>query len=367
MGFIKSALMSECPNGFSPNVDYTRGKVLQDVISAKIERDLWGKFTLSLTLANTADNRQRAAYDAGFFTCYDRPLGNHPQIFLPTKIKTRGNVLEVTAQHVTTRLAEYTIYSPGTFTAPGTAMAHAKQNSSKPYDFSFALISASVKTGYIEILPPLSLYSFLFNQENVLKSFGGYYEIDNLNITHNDIGNIEHTFIYGRELIAEEYELDMTNYVRGFYFYRKQEGAANDYTTRYLTPRAGTDRRNYIQNIERIDLSNTEGSIETAATSWMNDHAGEYTAAPELSMKLTPILMYQTVEGQNFAAKDIHIGTKIHVIDEFSGVNADAVVTAYTYDPLKERYLSVDISNTRNKLPRILGKMAKNTGINIYR
>ena len=73
MGFIKSALMSECPNGFTPNSDYDRGKVLQDVISAKVERDLWGKFTLSLTLAKTADNRQRAAYDAGFFTCYDRP------------------------------------------------------------------------------------------------------------------------------------------------------------------------------------------------------------------------------------------------------------------------------------------------------
>ena len=246
-------------------------------------------------------------------------------------------------------------------------MAHAKQYSSKPYSFTFNLLSGSTKTGFIEILPPISLYSFLFSQENMLKSFGGYYEIDNLNITHNDIGAIEHTFVYGRELIAEEYELDMTNYVRGFYFYRKEEGAANDYTTRYLTPRAGTDRQNYIQSIERIDLSNTEGSIETAATAWMNDHAGEYTATPELSMKLTPVLMYQTTEGKNFAAKDIHIGTKIHVIDEFSGVNADAVVTAYTYDPLKERYLSVDISNTRNKLPRILGKMAKNTGINIYR
>ena len=153
-------------------------------------------------------------------------------------------------------------------------------------------------------------------------------------------------FVISRvNMMDMEYDIDASNVVKGIYPIG-QDGIVPDtpYIEAEIVPMYGKiEVKEFKQYIDK-SMYNTEADYISAVKEDL-----VYKAKLYLLQNCVPIVTYK-VKGELLSDLMQGIGTRIKVIDEFHGLNMKAVVKAYTYDVLADRYTDITLGNFTQNL-----------------
>lgn len=153
-------------------------------------------------------------------------------------------------------------------------------------------------------------------------------------------------FIISRVNMTDiEYDIDASNVVKGIYPIG-QDGIVPDtpYIEAEIVPMYGkVEIKEFKQYIDKSRY-NTEADYISAVKEDLVYKAKLYllqNCVPKVTYKIKGELLTDLMRG---------IGTRIKVIDEFHDLNMTAVVKAYTYDALADRYTDITLGNFTQNL-----------------
>lgn len=361
----------------NPTTDNGPRHTISDVLSANVKRDKHGMFELTAVLANTEENREYAAdkNKETYLFVKTRPEESDLQAFYVTRSRITNNQVELTAKHISARLANMYMLDVTAETSSGLLTFIRNHVESQPAagdPFSIQSDSQSI-AGDFRADGAHSVFSLLFaDNTSLLETYGGYIDINNKTLTYKqEKAAVPVVFRYGVNLLSSEYKIDTSNYIQRVYAYWKDKNST-DSVSKYVNLSARPGLGSAYYNTLAIDFSSESDTrpddidMRRFVSKWAIRSNMAANEVPT-EIKIDPLLLYKSTEGEGMAAEDLTIGTAVRVIDDRYGVDVIVYVTSYTYDIINERYTELTLSNTKAGLSKLLAKMAKKTETYIYK
>ena len=319
---------------------------LSDAISPHVVEERNGEFTFEMQYPvdgeHYSDLQMRSIIKAKPSPAQD------PQAFRVFRItKPINGIVNVSARHVRYDLEGVPV-SPFTATGIAQALQKIKQNSLVTNPFTFTTNKTNTQTMTLEA--PCAALSLLGGvRGSLLDIYGGEYKYQDFEIILMQIRGTNNGVVirYGVDLVDLQQEENCANLYTGVMcFWRSSQDG---------TLVSGSIQSSGTFDYTRIKVVDKSAEYENAPTvAQLNQDAVEYinnnkVGVPKVSINLRFANLEQTEEYTNIR-QSVELCDLITVEFEKLGVTATAKIIRTDYDVINEKYISVDIGDTRTSL-----------------
>lgn len=319
---------------------------LPDSISPKVLEERNGEFTLEMQYPvggeHFDDIQMRSIILAKPSPAQD------PQPFRVYRItKPINGIVTIYARHLRYDLEGVPV-TPFTATGISNALAAIKSNAMIQHPFTFT--TNKTNTQQMSLLTPASTISLLGGvQGSILDIYGGEYKYDKFNVSLlSSRGSNNGVVIrYGVDLIDFQQEENCSNVYTGVICFWKS--AVNETTVTGQVQSTGTfdyQRILVVDKSEEYENPPTVAQLNQDAVNYINNNK---VGVPKVSINLSFANLEQTEEYANIR-QSIELCDQVTVEFEKIGVTAMAKVIRTTYDVIQEKYISVEIGDSRTSL-----------------
>lgn len=320
--------------------------VLRDAISVSVTEELNGLFELTMEYPIDGYLFNELKFTR-IICCKSNPYSK-PQPFRIYSISTPINrTVTINAAHISYDLSGF-IVDPFTATNLDETIAGLKN---KVYgDCPFEYVHTVNESGDINVSEPKSVRSVL--GEHVSKAYQPDFTFDGLTVIMEDKrgGETGVNVVYGKNLIDINQEENNTNVYTGVYpFWRDDEDNVTVLDERVIkTP--GTW---YYTKIYPLDLSNefknkpTQEEMKAFTETYIEVYS---LGIPEISLSISVLQLNGTNYEREMLAGKINLGDTITVQFPDAKVNAKARCIKTVYDPLQNRYETLELGDAARTL-----------------
>lgn len=265
-----------------------------------------------------------------------------------------NGIVSINAQHVSYQLS-YIPVAP--FTASGAVATFQgfKDNALEECPFTFETDINGTAT-YTQTVPESIRARLGGQQGSVLDVFGGEYEFDNYTVhLWKARGTASGaTLRYGKNITDLSQEESIESTYTGIVPYWKSE---EDYIS-LPAIHASTAANFPFQRTIPVDFSSqfeekpTEAQLRKAANTYISKNK---IGIPRVSVSVSFVALWQTEEYKSIAPlESVKLCDTVQVYFEKLGISTTAKVNKTEWDVLKERYISIEIGDTRRTLTSVV-------------
>ena len=265
--------------------------------------------------------------------------------------KPINGIVTVNAEHISYDMSGYPVSA---FVADTIQNAFINMKSASAVDCPFLFSTDKTTVANMTIIKPSSMRSLLGGVDgSILDVYGGEYEFDKYNVKlWNKRGTDRGVSIrYGKNLTDLKQEENCSSVYTGVYpfWYSEQEGLVQ--LDEKILKASGTYN---FTRIYPLDLSQewtdkpTKEQLKSAATSYMN---ANNIGVPAVSLTVSFIQLSQSMEYSEYALlEDVHLCDTVKV--EFTELNVSATAKCIKtiYDAISNKYVSIELGETRSNL-----------------
>ncbi len=234
-------------------------------------------------------------------------------------------------------------------------------------EHNFTATAESTSLNVLSVTEPCSIRSCLGGRDgSILDKWGGEYEFDNYHIIlHQRRGtDTDITIEYGKNLSELESESNISDCYTHIMPYAKytQDAGDNDNKTTQDVILKLDDPIVKIEDIESfghdkvlpVDLTDMWEQDEPFTKSKLREKTEKYVSthnlgSPKVSLDISFVQLWQTEEYKAFAPLErVSLCDTLTVKYNKLGVNVRVKVIKYTYDSLLERYVSMELGNSKS-------------------
>ena len=279
--------------------------------------------------------------------------GREEQLFSIYNIsKPLNGIITMQAEHISYRLSKIPV-SPFSASDAQQAMIGLKENSSVENPFSFW--TDKIVESSFSVSEPSSVRSNLGGKTgSILDVYGGEYEFDNYNVKLWVNRGIDSGVVikYGKNLTDLKQEENISNVITGIYPYWKKDDTIislpekvifSQNSEKYSYPRIVP--KDFSQDFEEQPTEEElrEKAIEYAGNSDLG--------IPSVSISFSFVPLWQTEEYKNYAPVErVRLCDTLTVEYEELGVSAKAKIIKTVWDVLEERYITLEIGDSKTNL-----------------
>ena len=315
--------------------------ILRDAISVSVTEELNGLFELTMEYPIDGHLFNELKFTR-IICCKSNPYSK-PQPFRIYSISTPINrTVTINAAHISYDLSGF-IVDPFSATNLDETIAGLKNNVYG--DCPFEYIHTVNESGNINVSEPKSVRSVL--GEHVSKAYQPDFTFDQLTVIMEDKrgGETGVNVVYGKNLIDINQEENNTNVYTGVYPYWRDDEDNIAVLTERVIKTPGT--WNYTK-IYPLDLSNEFNTMPTQTE--MKAFAEAYIEAyslgvPEISLSISVLQLNGTDYEREMLTGKINLGDTITVQFPDAKVNAKARCIKTVYDPLQDRYETIELGD----------------------
>ena len=315
--------------------------VLRDAISVSVTEELNGLFELTIEYPIDGYLFNELKFTR-IICCKSNPYSK-PQPFRIYSISTPINrTVTINAAHISYDLSGF-IVDPFSATNLDETIASLKNNVYG--DCPFEYVHIVNESGNINVSEPKSVRSVL--GEHVSKAYQPDFTFDGLTVIMEDKRGSETgvNIVYGKNLIDINQEENNTNVYTGVYpFWRDDEDNVTVLDERVIkTP--GTWK---YTKIYPLDLSNefnampTQEEMKAFTEAYIEAHS---LGVPEISLSISVLQLNGTDYEREMLTGKINLGDTITVQFPDAKVNAKARCIKTVYDPLQNRYETLELGD----------------------
>lgn len=357
---------------FSTNInDYSHNGLgsFDTIQKSEVVEVLNDEYTLSMSILKT-DRLAGKVLPNMCIKAKPNPFDD-PQIFVVTRVNFKNaSTVDIEANHIKNLYFNNVIYGDKTdegitYTGtPAAIMAQIDNDAVLPNIFNFT--SDIVTSGSIRSGIESKTYGDLFTTEGGMRDvFRGDLKFDNFNVSFlshrgsedakrvlrtgvnisqfsretNNFTEYTHVLPFADVPTVEGYDLAQSVRLYGNIARASQSNFSRiylkDFTSRF------TSKRGYVNP--------TTGSGYTEARQNLTTWGGQYvTNRP--SIKTPSINITVKIEPSNSGLEDVALGDKVKVIDEQTNYSAEHRIIKAAYDPVMERYNSLELSSRKYSL-----------------
>lgn len=358
---MKPILMDESKTLAELAQDQTNGLGRLDCLKAECNEVANGAYTVTLVYPVSGHHFNDLRY-GGIIKAKPNDTADL-QLFRIKKIsKPLNGKIEIQCQHITYDLAKTSVLP---FTAIGAqaACAGIKSHLVNAELYPFDLISDSTNnTAQFNLQIPQSFRACLGGVSgSILDLFGGEYEWDNLTVRHHVHRGQDNgvRISYGKNLTDIKQEESIENMYTAVMPYVIQQ---NSESTTTILGNLQTIIPSDQPRVLNLDLSEYFDQDATITAAAIDERCRAYIEAsnldkPTVSIDVSFVALWQTEQYKNIAPLErVNLFDTVHVNFEPLNIEASARVTEYTYDILKERYVSIHLGNVRSTLAKTIAQ-----------
>lgn len=358
---MKPILMDESKTLAELAQDQTNGLGRLDCLKAECNEVANGAYTVTLVYPVSGQHFNDLRY-GGIIKAKPNDTADL-QLFRIKKIsKPLNGKIEIQCQHITYDLAKTSVLP---FTAIGAqaACAGIKSHLVNAELYPFDLISDSTNnTAQFNLQIPQSFRACLGGVSgSILDLFGGEYEWDNLTVRHHVHRGQDNgvRISYGKNLTDIKQEESIENMYTAVMPYVIQQ---NSESTTTILGNLQTIIPSDQPRVLNLDLSEYFDQDATITAAAIDERCRAYIEAsnldkPTVSIDVSFVALWQTEQYKNIAPLErVNLFDTVHVNFEPLNIEASARVTEYTYDILKERYVSIHLGNVRSTLAKTIAQ-----------
>ena len=358
---MKPILMDDSKSLAELSQDQTNGLGRLDCLKAECNEVANGAYTVTLVYPVSGRHFNDLHY-GGIIKAKPNDTASL-QLFRIKKIsKPMNGKIEIQCQHITYDLAKTSVLP---FTAIGAqaACAGIKSHLVNAELYPFDLISDSTNnTAQFNLQIPQSFRACLGGVSgSILDLFGGEYEWDNLTVRHHVHRGQDNgvRISYGKNLTDIKQEESIENMYTAVMPYVIQQ---NSESTTTILGNLQTIMPSDQPRVLNLDLSEYFDQDATITPAAIDERCRAYIEAsnldkPTVSIDVSFIALWQTEQYKNIAPLErVNLFDTVHVNFEPLNIEASARVTEYTYDILKERYISIHLGNVRSTLAKTIAQ-----------
>lgn len=360
---MKPVLYDKNETAFTSN-----GKGTLDFMSCVITEERNGIFELEADISESAYHASEIEMNS--FLKARVPDQTDAQLFRVYKItKPLNGVYKIHAQHISYQLS-YIPTMPFSVSASSSACSQAlvglKTNAAESCPFTFTTDVTTVAS--FKVGSPVSIRNALGGMEgSVLDRFKGEFKWNNSTVSFLKNRGLlipAVTLRYGKDIIDINQEENISNTVTGVVpFWKSTDGATivtlpekvvnSQYASAY--PFKRTVVLDCSQDFEEAP---TQNELRTHAQAYVNQTG---LGVPTVSIKVSFINLKKDIANE---LQEVKLCDNIGVVFEKLGINTTAKVVKYTYDVLKERYISIEVGTIKQTLATtISGNMEEIEGV----
>lgn len=328
---------------------------LPDAVSCLVTEELNGPFELEMRYPIDGLHFSEIALRS-IITAKSNPTGD-PEPFRVYRIsKPLNGKVTVYARHLAYDMGGHAV-SPFEAASLGLALQSLKGNSVPECPFTLETDKSVSST--FTLSKPASLWSLLGGTEgSILDRYGGEWEFSQYSAyLWNRRGENRGVSIrYGKNMTDLEQDSNCANVYTGIYpYWVDQEGSTLVTLTEKVIEASGT--YDFVR-ILTLDLSDSFESAPTEAQ--LRARAESYIEAnnigvPDVSWKVSFELLEQSDEYRGMAILErVYLGDTVSVYFEKLGVSASARVVQIVYNPLLDRYESVQLGKVKSNLAQTI-------------
>lgn len=328
---------------------------LPDAVSCLVTEELNGPFELEMRYPIDGLHFSEIALRS-IITAKSNPTGD-PEPFRVYRIsKPLNGKVTVYARHLAYDMGGHAV-SPFEAASLGLALQGLKGNSVPECPFTLETDKSVSST--FTLSKPASLWSLLGGTEgSILDRYGGEWEFSQHSAyLWNRRGENRGVSIrYGKNMTDLEQDSNCANVYTGIYpYWVDQEGSTLVTLTEKVIEASGT--YDFVR-ILTLDLSDSFESAPTEAQ--LRARAESYIEAnnigvPDVSWKVSFELLEQSDEYRGMAILErVYLGDTVSVYFEKLGVSASARVVQIVYNPLLDRYESVQLGKVKSNLAQTI-------------
>lgn len=358
---MKPILMDDSKSLAELSQDQTNGLGRLDCLKAECNEVANGAYTVTLVYPVSGRHFNDLHY-GGIIKAKPNDTASL-QLFRIKKIsKPMNGKIEIQCQHITYDLAKTSVLP---FTAIGAqaACAGIKSHLVNAELYPFDLISDSTNnTAQFNLQIPQSFRACLGGVSgSILDLFGGEYEWDNLTVRHHVHRGQDNgvRISYGKNLTDIKQEESIENMYTAVMPYVIQQ---NSESTTTILGNLQTIMPSDQPRVLNLDLSEYFDQDATITPTAIDERCRAYIEAsnldkPTVSIDVSFVALWQTEQYKNIAPLErVNLFDTVHVNFEPLNIEASARVTEYTYDILKERYISIHLGNVRSTLAKTIAQ-----------
>ncbi len=358
---MKPILMDDSKSLAELSQDQTNGLGRLDCLKAECNEVANGAYTVTLVYPVSGRHFNDLHY-GGIIKAKPNDTASL-QLFRIKKIsKPMNGKIEIQCQHITYDLAKTSVLP---FTAIGAqaACAGIKSHLVNAELYPFDLISGSTNnTAQFNLQIPQSFRACLGGVSgSILDLFGGEYEWDNLTVRHHVHRGQDNgvRISYGKNLTDIKQEESIENMYTAVMPYVIQQ---NSESTTTILGNLQTIMPSDQPRVLNLDLSEYFDQDATITPAAIDERCRAYIEAsnldkPTVSIDVSFVALWQTEQYKNIAPLErVNLFDTVHVNFEPLNIEASARVTEYTYDILKERYISIHLGNVRSTLAKTIAQ-----------
>ena len=358
---MKPILMDESKTLAELAQDQTNGLGRLDCLKAECNEVANGAYTVTLVYPVSGQHFNDLRY-GGIIKAKPNDTADL-QLFRIKKIsKPLNGKIEIQCQHITYDLVKTSVLP---FTAIGAqaACAGIKSHLVNAELYPFDLISDSTNnTAQFNLQIPQSFRACLGGVSgSILDLFGGEYEWDNLTVRHHVHRGQDNgvRISYGKNLTDIKQEESIENMYTAVMPYVIQQNSESTTTILGSLQTIIPSDQPRVLNLDLSEYFDQDATITAAA---IDERCQAYIEAsnldkPTVSIDVSFVALWQTEQYKSIAPLErVNLFDTVHVNFEPLNIEASARVTEYTYDILKERYVSIHLGNVRSTLAKTIAQ-----------
>lgn len=324
---------------------------LRDVMSCTVTEERNGAFELEMTYPIDGNRYSELALRR-ILVCKVNPYSNKQAFRIYAISKPINGIVTINAEHISYDLSGIPVVP---FSADNISAVFGKLNSQAAVSCPFIFNTDKTGGSGFKLDKPRSMRNLLGGEEgSILDQYGGEYIFDNYNVTLRQNRGTDRgvTIRYGKNLTDLTQEENCANTYTGCYPFYFNENDGLVQLDQKILPAEGT--YNYTK-IMPLDLSSefdekpNQDQLRAKATEYMKTNK---IGIPKVSLKVSFVPLEQSEEYKEFSLlESVYIGDKVSVYFPELGVTNDkAECIKTTYDPIADRYLSIELGEATSSL-----------------
>lgn len=323
---------------------------LSDAILCEVTEERNGEFELEMEYPVTGI-RYKELQLRRIIMAKPNPYSDSQPFRIYAITKPINGIVTVNAAHISYDMSGYPV---SVFVADTIQNAFINMMSASAVNCPFSFSTDKTTTANMKVVKPSSMRSLLGGVEgSILDTYGGEYEFDKYNVKlWNKRGADRGVSIrYGKNLTDLKQEENCSSVYTGVYpfWYSEQEGLVQ--LDEKILKAPGTYN---FTRIYPLDLSQkwtdkpTREQLKSAATSYIN---ANNIGIPAVSLTVSFIQLSQSMEYSEYALlEDVHLCDTVKV--EFTELNVSATAKCIKtiYDVISNKYVSIELGETRSNL-----------------
>lgn len=346
----------------------SNGKGTLDFMSCVITEERNGIFELEADISESAYHASEIEMNS--FLKAKVPDQTDAQLFRVYKItKPLNGVYKIYAQHISYQLS-YVPTMPfavsSSSSACSQALAGLKTNAAESCPFTFSTDVTTVAS--FKVSTPVSLRKALGGMDgSVLDRFKGEYKWNNYTVSflkNRGVSIPTVTLRYGKDITDINQEENISNTVTGVVpFWQSSDGSEIVTLTEKVVDSQYASAYPFKRTVvldcsQDFEEKPTQLELRTHAQAYVNQTG---LGIPTVSIKVSFINLKKDIANE---LQEVKLCDNIGVVFEKLGINTTAKVVKYTYDVLKERYISIEVGTIKQTLATtISGNMEDIEGV----